>query len=68
MTKPARANESARLRQLDTRIEVDTGGGKGYCIQFVLGKVDSKHVGQVQHRSAIRVWCVGPWLGDVVCC
>lgn len=37
------------------------------CSQLVLGKVNAKHVGQVQHSSATRVRCIGARLGDVVC-
>ena len=72
MTKPARANESARLRQSDKRAVVDTRGGKGGgkvsgCSQLVLGKVNPKHIGQVQDRSAIGVWRISPGLGDIIC-
>lgn len=37
------------------------------CLQLVLGKVNSKHVSQVQHRSTTGVWRIGARFGDVVC-
>lgn len=36
------------------------------CSQLVLGKVNSKHVGQVQDRATIGVWCIGARFGDIV--
>lgn len=44
------------------------GRGRRACSQFVLGKVDPKNIGQIEHRCTICVWCISPRFGDVVCC
>lgn len=57
-------SEASRSAVLRWRLKV---GKLSAGVQSVFGKVNSKHVRQVQDGATARVWGVGVWLGNIIC-